>query len=174
MTSQHSANPPNFPEDSHFNSTNYISFKSHVMIAACALGARGYLEGTIKRPDTSLTDPNASTTDPTNESKAVAQTDLKVTDWSSKTPSAEEWDERDTWALGLIIYNSKNPALTDNYGAASEIAALNAERKLRAAELTEGADFLKHVEDLWERWKSATEKGATFSLHPFPSPGMPL
>ena len=33
----------------------------------------------------------------------------KPTEWSSKTPSLEEWEERDAWALGLIIYNTKKP-----------------------------------------------------------------
>ena len=33
-----------------------------------------------------------------------------------------------------------------------------------AQKFTDGMDFLKHMEDLGEKWKSATEKGASF-LH---------
>ena len=32
----------------------------------------------------------------------------KPTEWSSKKPSLEEWEERDAWVLGLIVYNTKN------------------------------------------------------------------
>ncbi|KAG6815922.1 hypothetical protein H0H87_010147 [Tephrocybe sp. NHM501043] len=103
MTSTHSANPPNFPEDAHFDGTNYISFKNRVLIAARARGARGHLEGTTKRPTTPTHKSEPSPTDSTPETAAVAQTDAKATEWLSSTPSVEEWDERDAWALGLII-----------------------------------------------------------------------
>lgn len=163
MTSNHTPNPPNFPEESHFDGTNYSTFKNRVLIAARARGARGYLDGTIKKPDDSDT----------------KISEIKGTEWTSKTPSLEEWEERDAWALGLIIYNTKNPvglgikmdgsaaeawqALTDNYGVFSEIAAMNAEKHLRATEFRDGMDFLKHVEDMREKWKAATEKGATIN-----------
>ncbi|KAG6860646.1 hypothetical protein C0995_009067 [Termitomyces sp. Mi166 len=100
--------------------------------------------------------------------------EIKPTEWSSKSP--EEWEKRDAWALGLIIYNTKNPVglgismdgmaakawmtLTENYGVFSEIAAMNAEKRLHAMEFTEAMDFLKHVEDLQEEWKSVMEKEA--------------
>ncbi|KAG6891837.1 hypothetical protein C0992_003296, partial [Termitomyces sp. T32_za158] len=51
-------------------------------------------------------------------------------------------------------------ALNDNYGVFSEIAAINAEKRLRATEFSDGMDFLKHIEDLREKWEAATEKGA--------------
>ncbi|KNZ82284.1 hypothetical protein J132_03800 [Termitomyces sp. J132] len=102
--------------------------------------------------------------------------EVKATEWSSRTPSIEEWEERDAWALGLIIYNTKNPiglgikmdgtaaeawnTLKENYGEFSEIAAMMAEKRLCATEFTDGMDFTKHIEDLREKWKSATEKGA--------------
>lgn len=160
MTSTHSSNPPNFPEETHFDGTNYATFKNRVVIAARARGARGYLDGTITKPE------------PAVDKKS----EQRPTEWSSKQPSLEEWEERDAWALGLIIYNTKNPVglgikmdgsaaeawttLTENYGVFSEIAAINAEKRLRATEFSDGMDFLKHVEDLREKWRSATEKGA--------------
>lgn len=84
-----------------------------------------------------------------------------------KTPSLEEWEERDAWALGLIIYNTKNPVglaikingsmaeawqtLTKNYGVFSEIAVMNAEKQLCTTEFKDGMDFLKHVKDMREK-----------------------
>ena len=50
--------------------------------------------------------------------------------------------------------------LTKNYGVFSEIATMNAKKQLHATELQDGIDFLKHVKDLREKWKSVTEKGA--------------
>ncbi|KAG5719221.1 hypothetical protein E4T56_gene13428 [Termitomyces sp. T112] len=160
MTSTNSSNPPNFPEDTHFDGTNYITFRNRVMIAARARGARGYLDGTIKKPET------RPDTKPTDE---------KHTEWSSRFPSEEEWEERDAWTLGLIIYNTKNPvglgirmdgmaadtwkALTENYGVFSEITAMNAEKRLRSTDFVDGMDFLKHIEDLREKWRSAVERG---------------
>ncbi|KNZ74150.1 hypothetical protein J132_07797 [Termitomyces sp. J132] len=50
--------------------------------------------------------------------------------------------------------------LTENYGIFSEIAAMNAEKQLQATEFSDRMDFPKHVEDLREKWKSATKRGA--------------
>ena len=50
--------------------------------------------------------------------------------------------------------------LTENYGVFSEIAAMNAEKRLRATEFVDGMDFLKHVEDMREKWQMVTKKGA--------------
>ncbi|KAG6856009.1 hypothetical protein H0H87_008452 [Tephrocybe sp. NHM501043] len=99
--------------------------------------------------------------------EAVVQANAKATEWSSNNPFIEEWDEHDAWELGLIIYNTKNlglrinidgtaadawKAMNENYSTSSKIAALNAERRLHATELTNGTDFLKHVKDLEEKW----------------------
>ena len=142
MTSTNSLNPPNFPEEVHLDGTNYNTFKTRVMIAARARGARGYLDRTITKP-----------IPPTGDQKIPEN---KGTEWSSKTPSLEEWEERDAWALGLIIYNAKNPvglgiemdgmvaeawtSLTENFGVFSEIAAMDAERCLQATEFSDGMD----------------------------------
>ena len=135
MSSTNSANPPNFPEDVHFDGTNYLTFKNRVLIAARVCGACGYLDGSITKPE-----PNIKIADP----------ETKPTEWSSKNPSLEEWEERDAWTLGLIVYNTKNPvgmgirmdgtaadawtALTDNYGVFLEIVVMNAKKRLQATE----------------------------------------
>lgn len=163
MTTTNTFNPPNFPEDTHFDGTNYTTFKNRVLIAARARGARGYLNGTIQKPSST--------------------SDTKPTEWPSKSPSLEEWEERDAWTLGLIVYNTRNSVglgikmdgtateawktLTENYGVFLEIAAMNAEKKLRATEFTDGMDFTRHVEDLREKWKSATKKGAKINNKTF-------
>ena len=36
---------------------------------------------------------------------------IEATKWTSKTPLIEEWEEKDMWALRLIIYKKKNPLL---------------------------------------------------------------
>ncbi|KAG6861466.1 hypothetical protein C0995_016245 [Termitomyces sp. Mi166 len=51
--------------------------------------------------------------------------------------------------------------LTKNYGVFLEIAAMNAKKRLHTTDFIVGMDFLKHVEDMQEKWKSATEKGTT-------------
>ena len=169
MSSTNSSNPPTFPEEVHFDGTNYLTFKSRVLIAARARGAQGYLDGSIIKPKVTVDEDN-------KDRKEDPKAEYKPTKWSSKNPSLEEWEERDAWTLGLITYNTKNPvglgihmdgtaaeawkALTDNYGVFSEIAAMNAEKRLRATEFTDGMDFLKHVEDMREKWRSAVERGA--------------
>ena len=90
--------------------------------------------------------------------------ETKATEWSLMHPSLEEWEERDMWALGLIIYNTKNlvgleismdyiaakawMTLTENYGVFSAIAAMNAKKCLHTTEFINRMDFLKHVKDL--------------------------
>ncbi|KAG6871147.1 hypothetical protein C0995_007768 [Termitomyces sp. Mi166 len=149
MTST-AANPLKFLDKVHFDGTNYTTFKNHVLITVRARGARGYLDRMIQKSE------NNAETD-------TKKGEVKATEWSSRTPSIEEWEERDVWALGLIIYNTKNPirlgikmdgtvaeawnTLKENY----EIAAMMAEKHLHATEFTDGMDFTKHIEDLREK-----------------------
>ncbi|KAG6883555.1 hypothetical protein C0992_008493, partial [Termitomyces sp. T32_za158] len=182
MTSTSSSNPPIFPEELQFNGTNYVNFKSRVLIAARAHGAKGYLDGMIKRPE----DPPADTP-PTTERQTTkpdpdtvdTKSTTEPTKWNSKTPSSDEWDLRDAWTLALIVYNCKNPVglgikmngtaaeawktLTDAYGVVSKLAAMGAENRLRATTLKDGGDFVAHIADLQMKWTEATERGATVS-----------
>ena len=152
MSSTNLSNPPNLPEDMHFDGTNYITFKNQVLIAARAWGACRYLDGTIKKLE---------------ETQDIKQSIRKSTEWSLRYLSLEEWEERDTWTLGLIIYNTRNPVslgikmddttvavwktLTKNYRVFSEIAAMNVERWLCNTEFMDRIDFLKHAKDLREK-----------------------
>ncbi|KAH0581607.1 hypothetical protein H2248_011310 [Termitomyces sp. 'cryptogamus'] len=62
-------NPPTFPNESHFDGTNFASFRDRVLIAAWTCGARGYLDGSIVNPNT-----KNGTTAPTEKVKAEQQT----------------------------------------------------------------------------------------------------
>ncbi|KAG6838548.1 hypothetical protein C0991_010759 [Blastosporella zonata] len=141
--------PPTFPDDQQFDGDNYVAFRDRALLAARARGALNYLNGNITKP--SPLSPNAATT-------------IDATPWTSCTPSLEEWEVRDAWALSLLIYNTKNPiglgvnmtgtaadawkALSDKYDCASEIAAVAAENHLRAKKLSEGGDFQDHIKTL--------------------------
>ena len=48
----------------------------------------------------------------------------------------------------------------ENYGVFSEVAAMNVEKQLCVTKFTNSMDFVKHIKDLREKWKLATEKGA--------------
>ncbi|KAH0579171.1 hypothetical protein H2248_003324 [Termitomyces sp. 'cryptogamus'] len=106
-------NPPTFPNESHFDGTNFASFRDRVLIATRTRGARGYLDGSIVNPDT-----ENRMMAPTEKVKAEQQTadETKTTPtsdepmrWTSQNPTAEEWDMRDAWTLSLIVNNCKNP-----------------------------------------------------------------
>jgi len=68
------------------------------------------------------------------------------TSWDSNIPSLNEWKARDAWTLGLLIFNTRNPAgleinidgiaaeawtsYINTYKKASNIAWLNAKQTL--------------------------------------------
>ncbi|KAG6863832.1 hypothetical protein C0991_002812 [Blastosporella zonata] len=122
--------PPTFPDDEKFDGTNYFTFVDRVLIIAQNCGAHGYLNGTIQKPS------------PSTEEKPPSE----PTTWSSLSPSAKEWEIRDAWALGLVVYNTKNPVgmglrlggtaaeawavLKTTYGTPSDLAANAADAAL--------------------------------------------
>ncbi|GLB45565.1 hypothetical protein LshimejAT787_2400230 [Lyophyllum shimeji] len=159
--------PPIFPDEEKFDGTNFFGFKTRILIATRVRGALGYLEGIIKKPSPLPT--GALPPEPT--------------DWTSTSPSVEEWGVRDAWVLALITYNTKNPvglgvkidgtaaeaweSLTDTYGTTSELAAVHAEKVLRNTTFSDDTDFLEHIATLRMRWTAATEKGATIDDRTF-------
>ena len=52
---------PIFLEELHFDGTNFVQFKSRVLIAAHAQGAKGYLNGSIPKPTTTTPMPKSTT-----------------------------------------------------------------------------------------------------------------
>ena len=92
-------------ENNKFDGSHYYTWKTLITIAARCQGVKGYLDGTITRPTE------------TNETH-------EPTDWYSTTPSLQEWDIRDAWTTGLILYNIKNLDLLINVnitGSAADI-----------------------------------------------------
>jgi len=108
---------PMFPDNKKFDGTNWITWSENILIAAHMRGVYGYLTGTIKKlPSASST--STITTKPTTiltEKKTMTPTPVLVTStpietkWQSLTPSEDEWDSRDNWVRGLLLYNTKNP-----------------------------------------------------------------
>ncbi|KAF9460492.1 hypothetical protein BDZ94DRAFT_1115587, partial [Collybia nuda] len=81
--------PPIFPKVNQFDGKNFTGFKTRLLITVKARGARRYLEGATYTINST--------------------TDAAPTPWSLPTPSPNEWEICDAWALGLIIFNVKNP-----------------------------------------------------------------
>ena len=100
MTS-HNSNPPVFTEDKKFNGENFYAFRTLVLTAARACGVTCYLDGTIKKPTSTTTTTTQTTT---------------ATEWYSKTPSLDEWEVRDAWALGVrsTPFTALNPQENKN------------------------------------------------------------
>jgi len=81
-------------------------------------GAYGYLIGMIKQPVPITTTFTISTitdtksTSPQTMTSALVATILALneieTKWQSLILSEEEWDSRDNWVRGLLLYNTKN------------------------------------------------------------------
>ena len=115
MSSTRGASPPLFPDNEKFDGMNWIAWSENILIAAHMRGASGYLNGTIKQPSTirSGTSTPLPTTlavtslpAPITTTSATSETNTK---WQSLTPSEDEWETKDNWVKGLLIYNMKNP-----------------------------------------------------------------
>ena len=163
MTS-HNSNPPVFTEDKKFNGENFYAFRTLVLTAARARGVTGYLDGTIKKPTSTTTTTTQTTT---------------ATEWYSKTPSLDEWEVRDAWALGLLIFNTTNPvalgvvttktaadawtSLTQTYAITTDMAAVAADAELRGMKYEDGQDFDMHIKQLREKLDDTLNAGAQIS-----------
>jgi len=176
MTSQNS-NPPVFSEDKKFNGDNFYAFRTLVLTAARARGVIGYLDGTIQKP----TETPLPTTIPIESAGSTTDTTTPqtATEWYSKTPSPEEWEVRDAWALGLLIFNIMNPvalgvvttktaadawtSLTQNYAITTDMAAIAADAELRGIKYEDSQDFDMHIKGLREKLDGALNAGAQIS-----------
>ncbi|KAG6864371.1 hypothetical protein C0993_008961 [Termitomyces sp. T159_Od127] len=191
MSTSNPNGPPTFPDKLQFNGANFLHFKNRVLIAAHVHGAKGYLEGTIpcsdpptnseadKKP---LRKATKSPVEPVNtREQAIATT----TPWTSHNSTEEEWDLRNAWTLGLIVYNCKNPVglgikmygtaaeawnlLTKAYGVVFNLATMGAKNALCATRFANGTDFPTHIADLRIKWSEAMEKGVNISDSTFQS-----
>jgi gag-polypeptide of LTR copia-type len=126
----------------------------------------GYLEGTIQRPTT----PSPST-DPSHIPLPVTPTVY----WGLKSPSQDEWEQRNAYAQGLITLNVKNPighgvnltgtaadswkSLTDIQDKVTDIGRLAAGNSLRSIRHIEGNNLDTHFCSLQKAWKRYNDQG---------------
>ena len=131
-----------------------------ILNAARACGCDGYLIRTIQKPP--------APSDPTVTPKATAF-------WGSPTPTGEEWDLRNAYALGLITLNVTNTvglgvktdgtaanawkSLTDIQDLATDMGLINADAYLRSIRHTDGTDLGAHIKVLREAWAKSTAQG---------------
>lgn len=177
MASTGESAPPIFAEAVKFNSSNWVTWKGLVKIAADLRGVYGYLNGSIINPATSPLHAPLPTTPPATTATPVTTTPLPPeTPWESTTPTPSEWRVCNAWAMGLLIYNTNDAiglginihgtateawkSYVDTYNVASEIAILNAELILHNSIYTDGQDFIEFISQMRTRWSNATALGA--------------
>jgi len=154
-------------------------------------GVYGYLTGTIKKPP-SASSTSTITTKPTTtltEKETTTPTPVLATStpietrWQSLTPSEDEWDSRDNWVRGLLLYNTKNPvglgiktrgtaaeswaSYVERYEVSTKMARLAAEQDLKNTTYSERQDFSTHVSILRSKWAKANLLGATIDDEDF-------
>ena len=107
-------------------------------------------------------------------------TTIKLTNfWGSLSPTPEEWDQRNTYACGMITLNIKNTigqgvktdrtaaeawkSLTDVHNLATGMGQITAENNLRALCHVDGADLGAHITAMREAWAKTTAQGKTIT-----------
>ncbi|KAG6852738.1 hypothetical protein C0991_008716, partial [Blastosporella zonata] len=146
--------------DDQFTGNNWLKFKTKLTSAARGRGLKGYLDGTIPRPSP----PDSDATEiPTNW-------------WGSLSPTTEEWDQRDAFAMSMVALNVENPigrgvkldgsaaeawkSLTDIHDIKSSLALVNAEAALAAIQYAEGDNLESHFTAMRTAWGNANDQGA--------------
>jgi len=93
------------------------------------------------------------------------------TPWDSTNPSTQEWMAHDAWAMGLFIFNTKNPvglginingtaakawtSYIDTYKKASNMTWLNAEQNLQNMIYTDQTGFTDFITIMQNKWSNA-------------------
>jgi len=146
-----------------FNGMNWTKFEKPILAAVKSCSMLPYIDGTLQQP----ANPGASST-PT-----------PTTYWGSKTPTQEEWDQRDAYVQGLIILNVKNPvghgvrtdgtglemwkSLTDHFDTVTDLGLMDAKNRLCAIRYLEGSDLNAHFAGLCVRWERVNNQGGTMT-----------
>ena len=141
----------------------------------------GYLDGTIQKPTEKPTEIPLSTTIPIESAGSTTDTTTPWTamEWYSKIPSPKEWEVRDAWALGLLIFNTMNSitlgvvttktaadawtSLILNYAITTDMVAIAADAELCGIKYEDGQDFDTHIKGLCEKLNIALNAGAQIS-----------
>ncbi|RDB17165.1 Retrovirus-related Pol polyprotein from transposon TNT 1-94 [Hypsizygus marmoreus] len=159
------SSPSNFllPADERFDGSNWVEWKEIIWAAAKQRGVTGYLDGSIKRPRVPVE----------GESPAVIPTTVY---WGSMTPTADEWEQRNAFAQGIVTLNIRNAvglgvktngtasecwaSLTSLRDAVSDLGRLHAESALRMIQYSDGTDIETHFKLLRRAWERATSQGS--------------
>ncbi|KAJ7616573.1 hypothetical protein FB45DRAFT_709304, partial [Roridomyces roridus] len=114
------------PDGEKFDGTGFTGFETKFIAIADARGLRGYIEGTIPKPNppAAATAPAAPTT-PTTPTATAPSTSpgLSISQVSpasvslppeptsiySTSPNSDEWKHRDAMAKAMIVLNVKDP-----------------------------------------------------------------
>jgi len=155
LNTEISSTTSTFSETDKFDGTNWSSWQRLIHIAAVAKGAFGYLDGSITCP---------STLPATIPSSAE-------TSWDSNTPSLNEWKVHNAWTLGLLIFNTRNPAglgininstaaeawtsYINTYEKASNMTQLNIEQTLQNMTYSDRTDFNNFIINIHNKWSDA-------------------
>ncbi|KAG6838283.1 hypothetical protein C0991_000546, partial [Blastosporella zonata] len=143
-----------------FTGNNWLQFKTKLVSAARGRGLHGYLDGTLTRPSP-----------PTNEKPQMV-----TTWWGSTTPTCEEWDQRDAFAMSMVALNVENPvgrgvkldgtaaeawgSLTAIHNIKSGLGLVNAEAALAAIRYNKGDNLKAHFTAMRTAWGNANNQGA--------------
>lgn len=170
-----------FSETDKFDGTNWPSWRRLIRTAATARGVFGYIDRTIKQPPTlPITTSTLPTTSPT---PLITTINPPETPWDSANPSTKEWAIRDAWAIGLLIFNTKNPvglginidgtaaeawtSYINTYEKASNMSRLNAEQSLRNMTYTDCTNFTDFITAMQSKWSDARALGAKIPYEDF-------
>ncbi|CAA7267101.1 unnamed protein product [Cyclocybe aegerita] len=142
-------------------------------------GARGYLKGTIPNlaahPLAAPIPPSPLTTTPIITTTTALPSTAALTPWTYASPTAEEWDIRDAWAMGLLTWNVKNvvglgvktdgmvaqawTSLKSQYETTSDLAAVLADTELHLIKFHNGDNLPTHIANLRSKWAYANSVG---------------
>ena len=167
MSSTGESKWPIFLDNKKFDGTNWITWRENITIAVRMREAYGYLISMIKWSvpitttfttstvtDTKSTSPQTVTSAPAATISALNEIETK---WQSLIPLEEEWDSRDNWVRGLLLYNMKNSiglgiktretatdawiSYVERYEVATKMARLAAEWNLKNSKYSDGKNF---------------------------------
>jgi hypothetical protein len=108
---------------------------------------------------------------------------LPESPWESTTPTVAKWRVHNTWAMGLLIYNTKDPiglgininetatdawkSYIDIYQYALEVTIINADHDLCNTTYTNGQDFIEFVSRMCTKWSNMTALGVNIDDRAF-------
>ncbi|CAA7270906.1 unnamed protein product [Cyclocybe aegerita] len=167
-TSLSYAAPPTFPEAEKFDGANWLQWSKAILVTTRLRGACKYLEGTIPNlaahPLAAPIPPSPLTTTPVVTTTTAPPPTAAPTPWTYTSPTAEEWNIHNAWAMGLLTWNVKNAvglgvktdgtaaqawtSLKLQYKTTSDLAAVLADTELRLIKFHDSDNLPTHIANL--------------------------